>query len=552
MRNAIKRLKETIGKRPSGAYIHADTLLFVATATLLMALPASYEPHHFAKTLLAGSLLQSAAYAVLLAWLSQRLRPLRGVVLALLFVLFAIETYSFACFGSRLNPGVVTLILQTSLKETAEFVRVYVLRLPTLAFVAAGAAAVGAYVWLHRRASSRRWPAPLWLRVGSGLVVAAGLSLFVVPLPFPVGQNTPGELWLSLQFVRAKHGEMATMKAMTDRIAISHTPARSEAPVLVLVIGESFNKHHSSLYGYALPTSPRLAAERDSGRLVVFTQASTPTNGTAYAMRFLFTQQGCEQTGDSTDCVLMPAVFRRAGYRVAYFDNQYTRSSGGALDYSCGYFLNPTAINDRCFDYRNTQTTAFDADFVAQELSHMAHSRRSLNIIHLMGQHFDAALRYPASFRRFTADDIQRPDLSRSERRKVAEYDNATLYNDHTLGRIIDAFRSEEAVVVYLSDHGEQIYDGPGHYFGRSFGSARDPESLRNVFQVPLVVWLSDAYRQRHPDVAGLLRHRAHWPVCTADLPYLLYDLAFIGFNYHQPERSLASPAFRPHATRID
>ena len=39
---------------------------------------------------------------------------------------------------------------------------------------------------------------------------------------------------------------------------------------VVFVIGESFIKWHSSLYGYRLPTSPVLDEELRRGRLAVF------------------------------------------------------------------------------------------------------------------------------------------------------------------------------------------------------------------------------------------------------------------------------------------
>ena len=40
---------------------------------------------------------------------------------------------------------------------------------------------------------------------------------------------------------------------------------------IVVVIGESFNKYHSSLYGYSHNTNPNLLEERRKGNLYVFT-----------------------------------------------------------------------------------------------------------------------------------------------------------------------------------------------------------------------------------------------------------------------------------------
>lgn len=531
-----------------------DALLFIIVSTLLMALPASYEPHHFAKALFVTATVISLAYSVLILWFTKLFVRLRTIILVFLFVLFIVETYSYITFNSRLNPSIMTLIFQTSPKEISEFFIVYVFTKKTLLFVLFITSIVVIYFFLYRKMRRfviRHTDLFKWC---SAFAVLNGVLIHFIPFSFPLGQNTVNELCISIRFLSNKHGEIALMEEMIDNIEVYSAPDKEEAPVVVFVIGESFNKYHSNLYGYRLKTSPRLTAERDSGNLIIFNKANTPTNGTAYAMRYLFSQQGCEykvNDYDSLKYVLMPAVFKKANYEVVYIDNQYTRSSGGTFDYSCGYFLNPKSINDFCFDYRNTETAAYDGDFIMQHQSFLSHHKRSLNIIHLMGQHFDAAQRYPDNFKCFTEENIDRQDLSKSERSKIAHYDNATLYNDYVLSQIINLFCKDEAVVVYVSDHGEQIYDGPEHYFGRTFGSIKDKTSLLNVYQVPLMIWFSDSYRLHHSDLVSTLQQRADVSFCIADLPYLLYDLGCISFNFHQPKRSIADKDYRQHVTQV-
>ena len=526
--------------------------LFALTATLLLSLPAGYEPDHFAKALFIGAAMQSAAYALILMWVTHRSSTLQNAVLALLYLLFFIETFTYACFGSRLNPAIVTLILQTSWQETAEFARVFLLTPKSLLCIAVGMALPLAYRWLWQRCSTDSWPRRWPGKVLATAVAAGGVALWLNILPFPLGMNTLNEAMHSCLFVAESHRDIETMTAMIDRISIRQPADSAETPpTIVLVIGESFDKHHSSLYGYPLSTSPHLKAERDSGSLTIFTHAETPTNGTAFAMRYLFTQKGCEDSDhDSLACIVMPAVFKKAGWTVTYIDNQYTRASGGELDYSCGYFLNPQYINSHSFDYRNTTRSPYDADFIAEQSSHLQRHPRSLNIIHLMGQHFDARQRFPDTFARFTATDIHRPGLSKQQRQQVADYDNATLYNDHSLWTILNLFRKSDAVVVCLSDHGELVYEGADRLFGRSFASVQDTTALKHVFQIPLMIWCSDSYQQRHAQTCERIRQAAHRHVCLADVPFLLYDLAGISFNYDQPHRSCISPAFRPHPVK--
>ena len=538
--------------------LHARDWLFVTVSTLLMSLPAGYEPHHFAKTLFAGAFVQSMAYSILLAYLTRKSVLVRNIVLVMLALLFGTETFTFLMFGSRFDPGILTLVLQTSRKEIGEFFQVYVLHpLPLLAIVGG----VGVVILLLRfvnRFNARSHSSPLTSHSSpltshlSIPIMLLGFALPFIPTHIPLGKNTVNELAASLSFVIGKHKEIESMEKMLGKIRILCEPSAEEAPVVVLVIGESFNKHHSSLYGYPLPTSPRLQKERDCGRLIVFNHATTPTNGTSFAMRHIFSLKGCNtDENDMRQYVLMPAVFKKAHYAVAYFDNQYTRSSGGSLDYSCGYFLNPEVINDYCFDFRNETTAPFDADFINQYAPEFRKQPKSLNIIHLMGQHFDARLRYPDTFDIFSQEHVNRPDLSAEERQKVAEYDNATCYNDYTLSRILDCFHTTDAVVVYLSDHGEQVYDGPGHYFGRQFGDEFDRETLENVFEVPLMVWCSDLFKTRRPHVFEALGHLSDKGFCIDDLSYLLFHLAGISSNFDSPRHDMLHPSYQPHQSVI-
>ena len=501
----------------------------ILAATLLMSVPAGYEPRHFAKLLFATACVQSAGYAVIMALLTRRHIGVWRAFLLLLAFLFGIETFTYWRFDARFNPSILSLILQTTPREVKEFFTTYILHLPTLLCLSA---ALLAAVGLSRLPK----PGTTCLKGNRRTVLllavpACLLPLFTGLLGVPMGLNTLNQLAFDVRFVHEKHGETTLMATMIDRINVTEPADTTDGPVVVLVIGESFDRLHSSLYGYSLQTSPLMEDEERRGRLTVFTQATTPTPATSEAMRFIFTLQSEHPTGDSIEYVLMPAVFKKAGYRVAYLDNQYTRSSGGTFDYSCAYFLSPSTINDRCFDYRNEKTFTFDGDFIEHYADRLFLHPKSLNIIHLMGQHFDARQRYPEPFSYFTADSIRRNELNRQQRQQVADYDNATRYNDFVLSSVIEKVKAKDAVVVFLSDHGEQIYAGPQLYFGRSFGSQAEKETYERVFRIPMFVWASEQFEEKHPYRLQAIRDKADVPFSNADIPQLLFFLAGISLN---------------------
>lgn len=320
-------------------------------------------------------------------------------------------------------------------------------------------------------------------------------------------------------------------------------------PVVVCIIGESFIKAHSSLYGYGLTTNPRLEQEKDSGRLFVFTDVLTPFPRTNKTMEHFFSLKGANDTTTLASYPLFPAVFKKAGWKVALVDNQEVRAEQfDSWDHTCMYFFNPIEIEKQCLDYRNAKRGGKDLDMVLGHFRHLLHEPRSLNIIHLLGQHFNAKDYYPSGTGQwdyFHAADIDRPDLSESERQMVAEYDNCTRYNDNVVATIIDQFRNDEAIVVYFSDHGEQIFDDDKHLYARNIARI-NPSVARSIYEIPFIIWVSDRYRAAHPQVVELIGQALHRPFSNDETCWLLFDLAGITFKGCQHERSVINPRYVP------
>lgn len=554
--------------KAKGEGVRFASIVFIVLMTLLMALPAGYD-HRFVNNLFRAGLVQAFGYSVVMLVLSWNSVWLRRIFFTIAYILMIVETFLYIKFGSRLDPNMLTLMLQTSWNEIKEFTLVYMMSPYTMMFFAVSIIAYVACLKLicmdKMISTTRRGVHIIQCLVTIAAVVALAVQFVHLPESFtryvaiPLGRTTVNELIMSIRFVTERHSETDRMAATIDKIKITRPVDTTFAPTLVFIIGESFNKNHSSLYGYSLPTSPLLDAELKRGNLICFDNAMSPTSGTDFAMRYLFTLRGCEHTDWTTDTadvhqyVLMPAVIRKAGGRVAYFDNQYTRSRGGMFDYSCSYFLNPPQIDSQCFDFRNDKLQTYDLDFIMYYKDEFFKRPADLNIIHLMGQHFDAKLRYPDTWEvLFTKEDIKRSDLSANECQKVAEYDNATLYNDCVVARIIDEFREIDAVVIYVSDHGEQIYDGQKRYFGRGFIDYDDAESINAIYNVPMMVWCSDRFITNHDETYQTIRQAVHQPVCTADLPYMLFSLEGIDFNFNKPDRSVIDKNYIPHQVRLN
>lgn len=319
------------------------------------------------------------------------------------------------------------------------------------------------------------------------------------------------------------------------------------SPHIILVIGESYNKHHSTLYGYKRPTTPHQQKRCDDGSMIAFLDVVTPWNITSNVFLNMFSTWNSISPEQIGDYPLFPVLFRKAGYNVSFFSNQYVmrgfrKSSTNQAGF---YFLANQKLCNELFDYRNPRAYGLDMRLVhefAEYIERRDSTLYSLDIIHLIGQHFDYKSRYPEENPRFTLKDIERWDLDENAREVIMHYDNATQYNDKVLEAILSLYEDEEAIVIYVADHGEEVYDDT-NVFGRLFETPTW-SIAHQEFEVPMWIWCSDKYREKHENIVNAIKESKHRPFLTDDLPQLLFGIADLNCRWRDNTRNILSDRY--------
>lgn len=168
-----------------------------------------------------------------------------------------------------------------------------------------------------------------------------------------------------------------------------------------------------------------------------------------------------------------------------------------------------------------------------------------------------ASQRFPHSMQPFGPQDV-RPTyaadplrtLGTEQRQEIADYLNATAYNDLVVDSIIRMYDHRNALVLYFSDHGEEV-----HYFRKQYGRTdlsedAAPQALRLQLDVPFMVYATPAYRKQHPEVCRRLADAVTRRFMTDDLPHLLFDLLGVGTRYYSPQRSVINERYVPPTHR--
>ena len=123
-------------------------------------------------------------------------------------------------------------------------------------------------------------------------------------------------------------------------------------------------------------------------------------------------------------------------------------------------------------------------------------------------------------------------------------YDNTIAYTDHFLHTLITELRRDNATaaMLYTSDHGENIFDDERALFLHA-----SPRPSAYELHVPLLIWLSESYRERHPDTASHLECNTTRMVQTsASVFHTMLDIAGISTPLLADSLSMASPRFTP------
>ena len=510
--------------------------------------------------------LQACAFSLViwLLWLALWGRAYWACLAALpLMLAVPVLLYLLLTYHAQPTAAVIGIIADTNLHESAEFLRglwlpifVGYAILACLAVVSLRLMHRYRLIWTHR---SRYWVlilVPLswgglyWLYQQQELSTT---EFRPYPDPFRVPSQPLAVEYLRnalpfgvlLQFGDYLSGERNVAKAERALVGFQfgskQSPGTNMRQVFVLVIGESARRDRWSLYGYSRATSPLLQQQPN---LVAYQDVITMATATRVSVPVMLTRRTAEQAKDSSfhERSLISA-FHEAGFSTYWLS---TQAPLGAFDA-------PIAVNARESDhvaYFNgsgawglTPPDGVLLEPLKRALAQSAEPRQ-LIILHTLGSHYDYRYRYPHAFERFKPapspedavdmhDDVFREKLHNA-------YDNSILYTDYFISQVIAAVSQSDrpvATVLYLSDHGEDVFDKD---CGEVFRGRSTPIS----FRIPLFMWYSDGYRRAYPRKIEMLEQHRLQPLTTRAVFPTMLDAADVHFAGEDLSGSVMSEKF--------
>ena len=479
--------------------------------------------------------IESSLYVLLTKKVIQKIYAF--IIITFHNILVIIEYVLLINFQMIINQDAIDILAETNMEETSNFLHSY---LPSIWIILLCLCLFFLMNWTIWKLSDKlvkmhvKWTPFCLALCGFGLLLVCAFNF----VKYRNGMSIPQYTTLTrsgyaLYNLRGRLIEIRNLDKICSNLQV--TQDIEHKPTIVVVVGESFSVYHSSLYGYEKNTNPRLSTYVKEGSLVVFDNAISLFDGTHGSMRADFSLDSLGV--DFASKPLFPACFKAANYHTRMYDNQYF--VGSAVT-----FLSDKQLSETMFDYRNSKRYKYDG-FMVDDIQ--LSDSLAMYVIHLWGQHYTYSERFPSNFATFKPSDYS-TSYSESQRQIMADYDNATLYNDFVMDKLFNKLKNLYCCVFYFSDHGEEVYE-LRDYMGH--GNAAHSSNLNYQIRVPLMVWFSPSFMSENQQLMKIMQEAKHYPICTDDIGHSIIDVAGIRTKDFAPTRSFVNPAFNKKRQRI-
>lgn len=470
---------------------------------------------------------------IVTVWKNSLWKIVTTVMLSLMHVFLIIVDYFLIFqFSMVCNQDIIDILSETNTEQTNDFIQSYFFSPSVLEVCFLVLVLIVLALFLNRWSKNIVIKSLVRLMAVIGVIVIliSGYGFISYGNGYSIPQfSAPARVAWSLRILVQRQNSIRNLNDICRNV--TGVCDLTHAPTIIVVIGESFSVYHCSLYGYNKETFPLLSQREKNGHLFVMNDVVCVADATHRNMKAIFSMGDGDSDFDTKP--LFPAVFKNAGYKTAMYDNQYFLGHGIT-------FLTDKDLSLKLFDERNEHGYTYDGEML-DDMHKLVNP--ALYVFHLWGQHYAYANRYPSSFQKFDKQDyggMEHGDV-------VAHYDNANLYNDYVLNEIIKKFENDDVLLVYFSDHGEEVYEQG--YMGH--GTSMTSKDFRYQLRVPMLIWASDQFLQRRGEVAEKVKERVDEPLMTSDIGHFLIDVAGIDTDAFDETRSFIHPRFDKSRPRL-
>ncbi|GAA8574331.1 hypothetical protein KYTH32_14320 [Helicobacter pylori] len=461
-------------------------------------------------------------------------------------IIFSVaEIFTLFMFKMPFSKGLIDTLLATNGSETMAFVKSYNNYLFYYAFI------LIALLIVIKTIRFRAF-------VPGAVASVLGLSILTIGSVRHVKYLTNSDAILkrSLRSLSLARGFYSAYLSLSDRqqaikfysflnnlyLPSDYLSGTGDVSNVVLVIGESASRNFMQLYGYNAPNNPllsQLANERESNNLFVFSDIISKEAHTSEVFESLLNYSNAETNKPWYHYHNMIDIFKRSHYETFWLEKTIIDQWG----------ITQNLVSNRSKNryYILGNYGAYDEELAKFYSKNVQSRLKSKNFIvfHLIGSHSWYADRFPKSFAKFKPNDLDFSHLHTSSDRDkqiVADYVNSLYYNDAVLNGIFNLFKDKDAIVFYLSNHAQDMFES-----GPTYGHRCSKAGL----EIPFMIYVSGIFKEKHPEKVELIKNALNKPFMSDDLIHSLLPLVGIHTKDEVESKNLFSPKFDAQRKRI-
>ncbi len=308
---------------------------------------------------------------------------------------------------------------------------------------------------------------------------------------------------------------------------------------IVLILGESLSRTYMHCYGYPIENTPKIDSLCKTKQMFKYNKAVSPAESTLRSMERILTYASTEEEYDKWySYPTLMQIFSNSNFWVQWLSNQDKAAENNSI-YMIAQTSDSTyySIGSLYVWDPNSNSKVYDEVLLPKLMksSDIKQKKNLFQIVHLMGNHFTYKYRFPDSYKKFTINDLpkQHNTLDKSKQQNVVDYMNSVYYNDYIVSQIIDYYKDEDAFIIYLSDHGQSLYDNPKNpnNFGHSVSY--------NGLSIPMFIYTSDKFISKYPKIYQDISKAIDRPFKSDLLTHSLTALFGLKTKYSNPKLEL-------------
>ncbi|MBC7430260.1 MAG: phosphoethanolamine--lipid A transferase [Bacteriovorax sp.] len=304
----------------------------------------------------------------------------------------------------------------------------------------------------------------------------------------------------------------------------------SDRDLVILVVGETARRDKFSLNGNTHETNPLLQKEN----VVSFTNVTSCGTSTAISVPCMFSNFGRNKFSPENAATtenLLDVLSHTKEVDILWRDNN-SDSKG-------------VAIRAKYEDYKTSATNTIcdpecrDEGMLVGLQDHINNAKKQnvFIVLHQMGNHGPAYYkRYPKKFEIFKPVCLTSELEKCSNQEIVNAYDNAILYTDYFLSKVIELLKDNNGkfntAMVYISDHGESLGENGIYLHGLPYMMA--PKEQKDI---ALIMWFGGGMEKETNYV--LLKNKLNEPLSHDNVFHTILGMFEVESSTYRPEMDI-------------